>query len=419
MDYIKRAIEPILQKSGRTFKTVLVTGPRQVGKTTILRETFKGLPEVTFDDKMQLRSALEDPALFLRDNPPPVMLDEVQYVSALFPEIKIMCDRTKEYGRYFLTCGQQYNMMKKVSESLAGRVAIHELQGLSMREIKAVAFNKPFIPTDGYFEERKRPLVEYDNIWQRIHRGSNPELQNPEIDWSTYWSSYIRTYMERDVREMINVKDEMAFLTFLTATAARTGQLLNYSAVANEVGKTEVTIKEWTSVLQASGLVYLLEPYSSSALTRAVKTPKIYFRDTGLVSHLTRWRTPETLRAGAMNGNIFETFVVSEILKSFSNAGLDPRFSVFYYRGRDKKQVRRNGVTESRENEIDLIISEDGVLYPVEIKMTANPKASMADAFDVLDADTAKIRGKGTIICLYGKLTHLKENILAVPIEYI
>jgi predicted AAA+ superfamily ATPase len=419
MKYIRRAIEPILQRSGRTFKTVLVTGPRQVGKTTILKETFKGIPEITFDDKMQLRSAKEDPALFIRDNPPPMILDEVQYAPDLFPEIKMVCDRTKEYGRYFLTGSQQYNMMKNVSESLSGRVAIHELQGLSMREIKATDFNRPFVPTDDYFEERKKSLAGYDDIWRRIHRGSNPELQDPEVDWSTYWSSYVRTYIERDVRQIINIKDETAFLTFLTSVAARTGQVLNYSAVAGEVGKTAVTIKEWVSVLQASGLVYLMQPYSSSVLTRAVKTPKIYFRDTGLVSHLTRWLTPEALRAGAMNGNIFETFVVSEILKSFTNAGRDPRFGVFYYRGKDKNRVRRNGVTESYESEIDMIIEENGTLYPIEIKMTASPKASMADTFDILDAEGTKIRGNGAIICLYNGLISLKENLFAVPVEYI
>jgi len=419
MDYIRRAIEPILQRSGRTFKTVLVTGPRQVGKTTVLRETFKGTPETTFDDKMQLRSAKEDPALFLRDNPPPRILDEVQYAADLFPEIKIVCDRAKEYGRYFLTGSQQFNMMKNVSETLAGRAAIHELQGLSMREIKAAEFNRPFVPTDEYFEERKRSLYRFDDIWHHIHRGSNPELQNPEIDWSTYWSSYVKTYMERDVRQLINIKDETAFLTFLTSVAARTGQMLNYSAVADEVGKTAVTIKEWVSVLQASGLVYLMQPYSSSVLTRAIKTPKIYFRDTGLVSHLTRWLTPEALRAGALNGNVFETFVVSEIIKSFANAGRDPGFGIYYYRGKDKNRVRRNGMTESYESEIDMIIEENGTLYPIEIKMTASPKASMADAFDILDADVTKKRGKGAIICLYDKLIHLKENLVAVPLEYI
>ncbi|MDR2698758.1 MAG: AAA family ATPase [Candidatus Methanoplasma sp.] len=419
MDYIRRAIEPVLQKSGRTFKSVLVTGPRQVGKSTTLGETFKNIPVITFDDKIQLRSALSDPALFLRDNPPPLILDEVQYAPELFPGIKMVCDGGKEYGRYFLTGSQQYDLMENVTESLSGRIAVHELQGLSMREIKAVDLNRPFVPTEDYFAERKRSLVKYDDIWRRIHRGSNPELQNPEIEWSSYWSSYVQTYLERDVSRIINVKDKMAFVTFMTAIAARTGQLLNCSAVADEVGKTAPTIKEWVSVLQASGLVFLLQPYSSSALTRAVKTPKIYFRDTGLACYLTRWLTPETLRVSAMNGCIFETFVVSEILKSFSNAGLDHRFSVFYYRGRDKKRVRRNGAEESYESEIDLVIHESGTLYPVEIKMSANPDAAMASAFSVLDLDKTKTRGRGTIICLYDKLVSLSKDLSAVPIEYI
>ena len=419
MDYIKRSIEPILKTSGQTFKSILVAGPRQVGKSTLLNETFKGVPIITFDDRFQLKAASEDPVLFLRDNPPPLILDEIQYAPELFPEIKRICDSSREYGRYFLTGSQQYNLMKNISESLAGRVAIHELSGLSMREIKAVNFNKHFIPTDYYLNERKKELVQYDNIWHRIHRGFNPELQFEEVEWQTYWSSYVQSYMERDVSQLINVKDKIAFITFMTAVAARTGQALNYTSIADEVGKSVATIKEWASVLLASGLVFLLQPYSASALNRAIKTPKIYFRDTGLVCYLTRWLTPETLRVSAMNGNIFETFVVSEILKSFSNTGQDYRFSVFYYRGKDKKRIRQNGATESFENEIDLIIHENGTLYPIEIKMSANPTASMGNAFDVLDIDKTKIRGKGAVICLYDKLTHLKENLMAVPIEYI
>lgn len=419
MNYIKRAIEPVLQKSAHTFKSVLITGPRQVGKSTVLKKTFNEIPQVTFDDRFQLRAAKSDFVLFLKDNPPPLILDEIQYVPELFPGIKKICDQSEEYGQYFLTGSQQYNLMENVAETLSGRAAIHELQGLSMREIKGVDFNRHFIPTDGYFAERKKSLIQYDNIWQRIHRGFNPELQFQEIEWSTYWSSYVQTYMERDVSQLVNLKDKMAFITFMTAVAARTGQMLNCTAVADEVGKTAATIKEWISVLQASGLIFLLQPYSSSALNRAIKTPKIYFRDTGLACYLTRWLTPETLRASAMNGSIFETFVVSEILKSFSNAGLDYRFSVFYYRGKDKKRVRQNGVSESYESEIDLIIHEDGTLYPIEIKMSASPDVSMASAFDVLDLDKTKIRGKGAIICLYDKLSHLKENLLAVPVEYI
>ncbi|MDR1954839.1 MAG: ATP-binding protein [Candidatus Methanoplasma sp.] len=419
MDYIKRAIEPILQQSGQTFKSVLVTGPRQVGKTTVLKETFAGTSHVTFDDQILRKNAILDPALFIRDNPPPLIIDEVQYVPEIFPEIKRICDSNKEYGRYYITGSQKYHLMENVTESLAGRIAIHELQGLSMREIKTVDFNRHFVPTNEYFAERKAVLSKYDDIWQRIHRGFNPELQFPDMDWQTYWSSYVQTYMERDVSKMINVKDKTAFTTFLTAMAARTGQLLNYSAIADEVGKTVATIKDWTSVLQASGLIFLLQPYSSSALKRAIKTPKVYFRDTGLACYLTRWLTPETLRASAMNGNMFETFVVSEILKSFSNAGEDHRFSVFYYRGRDKKRVRRNGVTETYGSEIDMIIHENGTLYPIEIKMSSNPDASMAGAFDVLDLDSTKVRGKGAIICLYENLVSLREDLVAVPIEYI
>ena len=416
---MKRAIEPILKKSRRTFKSILVTGPRQVGKSTLLTETFTSIPQITFDDKFQLKAAQSDPILFLKDNPSPLILDEIQYVPDIFPEIKRICDKSAKYGQFFFTGSQQYNLMANVSESLSGRVAIHELQGLSMREIKAIDFNRHFVPTDRYFAKRKNCIVPYDNIWQRIHRGFNPELQLKKKDWATYWSGYVQTYMERDVSQLINIKDKMVFITFITAIAARTGQLLNYSAIADEVGKTAATIKEWVSVLQASGLVFLLQPYSSSALSRAIKTPKVYFRDTGLVCYLTHWSTPETLRASMMNGNIFETFVVSEILKSFSNAGFDYRFSVFYYRGKDKKRIRQNGKTESLESEIDLIIYEDGTLYPIEIKMSANPDASMAFAFDVLDLDKTKIRGKGAIICLCDKLSHLKENMLAVPVEYI
>jgi len=419
MEYIRRAIEPILEQSRRTFKTVLVTGPRQVGKSTLLKETFKDVLDVTFDDKLQLKRALDDPILFLKDNPSPLILDEVQYASILFPEIKRLCDNSKEYGRYFLTGSQQFNLMEKVDETLSGRVAIHELQGLSMREIKKISFNLPFVPNEDYFRQRKEHLVSYDNIWAHIHRGFNPELQFDEKNWSTYWSSYVQTYIERDVSKLINVKDKMTFITFMTAIAARTGQMLNYTAIADEVGMAVSTIKEWVSVLQTAGLVYILQPYSSSALNRAIKTPKIYFRDTGLACYLTRWLTPETLRVSAMNGNIFETFVVSEILKSFSNAGIDYRFCVFYYRGKDKKRIRKNGETINSENEVDLIIHENGILYPIEIKVSANPDAKAGNSFDVLDLDKTKTRGQGTIICLYDKLIHLKENLLVVPIDYV
>ncbi|MCL2712742.1 MAG: ATP-binding protein [Methanomassiliicoccaceae archaeon] len=419
MEYIKRAMEPVLKKSWQTFKSVLLTGPRQVGKSTTLKEIFSDVPKITFDDGFDLNAALSDPILFLRDNPPPLSLDEVQYAPNIFPEIKRICDRSEQYGRYLLTGSQRYDLMENVTESLSGRVAIHELQGLSMREIKKIDFNRRFVPTDEYLAARKKCIVPYDNIWQRIHRGFNPELQFEEKDWQTYWSGYVQTYIERDVSKIINIKDRMSFITFMTAAAARTGQMLNYSSIADDVGKSVATIKEWMSVLETSGLVFMLQPYGSSALTRAIKTPKMFFRDTGLVCYLTRWLTPDTVRVSSMNGFIFETFVLSEILKTFSNSGTDPRFSVFYYRGKDKKRVRRNGTEESYVSEIDIIIHEDGTLYPIEVKMTARPTAAEAKAFDVLDLDRTKTRGKGIILCLCERPSHLKEDLLAVPLEYV
>ena len=229
-------------------------------------------------------------------------------------------------------------------------------------------------------------------------------------DWQDYYSSYVATYLERDINELITA-DSLTFTKFMTAAAARTGEMLNYANIASEVGVSEPTIKSWISVLERTGIVYILQPYSASVLNRAIKTPKIYFRDTGLACYLTRWLTAEALKNSAVAGNMFETFGVSEILKTYSNEGKDYRFSIFYYRGKDKKA--------SGENEIDLIIQENGVLYPIEIKMTGNPKASMASANQILDKIPDKKRGMGVILCMIDKKTYLRDNLVALPIEYI
>ena len=279
---------------------------------------------------------------------------------------------------------------------LAGRVSISELTGLSMREIYGVKFNRHFIPTDAYIKEREKEIVKYDNIWEIIHKGSYPELYDIDRDWQEYYSSYVATYLERDINELV-AADGITFTKFLTAVAARTGELLNYSNIAADVGVSEPTIKNWISILERTGIVYLLQPYSASALKRAIKTPKLYFRDTGLACYLTRWLTADTLKCSAVAGNMFETFVVSEILKSYSNEGKDYRFNIFYYRGKDRNA--------SGENEIDLVIEEDGVLYPVEIKMSGNPKASMGATNQVLDKVSDKKRGLGVILCLIDKKT--------------
>ena len=319
-------------------------------------------------------------------------------------------DESDERGLFILSGSQKLELMKEMSESLAGRVSISELAGLSLREIHGVKFNRHFIPTDSYVKERAEELVPYKNLWETIHKGSYPELYDIDRDWQEYYSSYVATYLERDINELISA-DSLTFTKFLVAVAARTGELLNYSNIAGEIGVSEPTVKNWISILERTGIIYLLQPYSASALKRAMKTPKIYFRDTGLACYLTRWLTADALKCSAVAGNMFETFVVSEILKSYTNEGKDYRFNIFYYRGKDK--------SSSTENEIDLVIEEEGVLYPVEIKMSGNPKASMGAANRVLDKISEKKRGMGVILCLIEKKTYLRENLIALPIEYI
>lgn len=234
-----------------------------------------------------------------------------------------------------------------------------------------------------------------------------------------FYSSYVKTYLERDIRDEIEIKDEIAFTRFLTACAARTGQLLNYANIAEEVGVSQVTIKNWISVLSRTGLIYILQPYYSSHLTRAIKTPKLYFRDTGLACYLSRWNNYKALESSAIAGNMFETFVVSEIIKSFTNEGKEYDFNLFYYRGKDKLKSKTGGAVEERESEIDLIIEENGVLYPIEIKKSASPVASMASSFDVLDKVIDKKRGNGVILCQYDQKLYLREDVISLPIEFI
>lgn len=417
--YIKRNITEILQRRAKNSRCLLLTGPRQVGKSTLLKNIYPNVKYMTFDDKVLLTSAIDDPKLFLKNVNKPSILDEVQYAKDLFPYIKIECDKYDSYENYYLTGSQQMKLMNKAKESLAGRVSILELQGLSMREINDISFNKHFIPTEEYINEREKELKPYNNIWQVIHRGAYPELYVTEREWVDFYSSYVRTYLERDIKDEIEIKDEITFTKFLTAVAARTGQLLNYANIAEEVGVTQATIKNWVSVLEKTGLVFILQPYYSSHLTRAIKTPKIYFRDTGLACYLTRWNNYEALENSAVAGNMFETFVINEIIKSFINEGLEYQFSVFYYRGKDKKKTKQNGEIIESENEIDFIIEENGILYPIEIKKSARPTKNMASAFDVLDKDIDKQRGMGVILCLYDDKLYLKEDLVVLPIEYL
>lgn len=329
----------------------------------MLLQICKDYSYLTFDDPIILREAVEETNLFLKNNQPPLLIDEVQYAPEIFRYIKILVDKERKKGAFVLIGSQAFQLMKGVSETLAGRMAVIELQGLSLREKYNINFNEPFIPNEEYLVKRQKEVKSYENIWEWIQRGSMPELADGVINWERYYSSYLKTYIERDVRQIVNVAEELKFTKFLTSLAARCGELLNYTAIANEVEISNDTVKKWVSILQTSGIIYLLESYSNNLLKRVVKTPKIYFYDTGLICYLTRWTTPDVLRTGAKAGNIFENFVVSEILKSHLNVGSTIK-SVYFYRDKDKK-------------EIDLIIEKDGVLYPVEIKMTGNPIKAM------------------------------------------
>ena len=409
--YIDRSIEKIIKNRINNSKCLLLTGARQVGKSTLLKNTYNKYNYITLDDLIIRNNAVNDPKLFISNERKPAIIDEIQYAGDLFSYIKIECDNSNSNGQYILTGSQQLSILDKASESLAGRVSILELNGLSLREINKVKFNKHFVPNKEYITDREKELKKYKNIWEIIHRGSYPELYVGKRDWNDYYSSYVKTYLERDIKLEINLKDELTFIKFLTAIASRTGQMLNYNEIANEAGVSLPTIKNWVSILNRTGIVFILEPYYSNHLKRAIKTPKLYFKDTGLACYLTRWNTPETLENGAMAGHMFETFIINEIIKSFSNEGKEYRFNVFYYRGKDN--------SEDREYEIDLIIEENGILYPIEIKKTASPTSGMASCFKTLDNETHLKRGLGAIVCLSDRKIYLKDNLVVLPIEYI
>lgn len=417
MEYIKRSIEDVVEKASKDFKVVLLTGARQTGKSTLLKRLFENYKQISFDDMFLEEQAKNNPEMFLTLNSPPIIMDEVQRVPSLFRYIKLECDSSEVHGGFILSGSQPFRLMQYASDSLAGRVSVIELATLSLREIMAAPFNQPFLPTLDYIKKRAGTVKKPDNIWGIIHRGGYPELQNPDIDWQMFYASYVKTYLERDVRELSAVQDLDTFRRFMIACAARTGEILNYSNIAGEIGKDADTVKKWISILEASGVIYILEPYTASVLKRAIKTPKLYFRDTGLAAYLTRWLTAETLANGAMSGAFFETFVISEILKSYSNRGLDYKYFVSYYRGRDHR--RSKNAETNLEAEIDFIIEENGVLFPIEIKQNSNVNASMTGAFQVLDLIPEKKRGMGAVICTCPQPGMLRDNILQIPVWYI
>lgn len=405
--YLQRQIEKNIQNSGTTFPSVLVTGPRQVGKTTVLSHLYPSVNAVSLDAGTVRAAAMEDPAGFLALQGAPLILDEVQKAPALFDELKAAIDANRKYGMYFLTGSQNLLLMKNVSESLAGRINIIHMLGLSTREIRRQTEEECFLPTVSCLQRRRQPEgLDTMDLWQRIHRGSMPECwANPEIDWEKYYDSYVQTYLERDVRDFTNIRDLLTFRKFMVSVAARTGQLLNISDISRDVSIDQETVKNWLSVLEASDLIYLLKPFSLNVSKRVVKTPKVYFTDTGLACFLTRWTTPETLMSGAMAGNMLETYVLGELLKSYYNAGRIP--PLYFYR-------------DSNGAEVDFLFYKDNTLYPLEVKKNSNPdKRDARHIRSLVKAFPTTQIGEGGILCTGKDLLPVDKDVFAIPMEYL
>lgn len=398
--YIKREIEPTIDAMLKQGKVVLVTGARQVGKTTVLKQHLgNDFNYVSMENPRDYLLAKEDAVLFFESKTLPLIIDEVQRVPELFSPIKWVVDQSEEKGRIVLTGSQTYHLMKGVGESLAGRIRILEMPGLSLRELSGNSSSPhPYVP-EVIVDSLNSPLTD---VWDLIHRGSMPELQDPNIDWDLFYTNYVAAYLERDVRELVNVKNEAKFYSFMVACAARTGQLLNASDIANTVDVDHKTVKAWLSVLQASNIVRVIEPFWPNIDKRLTKTPKIFFMDTGLVCHLTRWTTPDQLRNGAAAGHIFETFIVSEILKSFMNSGKSLH-DVWFYR-------------DTKKREIDLVIQDGHILHPVEIKVSATVRKDAVKNFACLENLPGYEVSFGHVICQTPEPYFITRTVQAVPV---
>jgi len=408
--YFHRHIEPVVERIAKRKPVIVLTGARQVGKSTMLKTIYKDIKYITLNRPLVRESAKDNPSLFFDMNKPPVIVDEIQKAAELFDYIKDIVDEDKKKGQFYLTSSQSMKLMKNISDGLAGRAGVIKMLGLSMRELSSIACCEPFLPSIEYISEMKKAKIGYDysKIVACIHKGFFPELYETEgdlHDWGDYYSSYFQTYIEKDIKDVLNIQDESAFIKFVKATASLTGEMLNMTTIAEICGKDVKTVRAWLSVLESSGLVYLLEPYYNNLNKRLVKTPKLYFLDTGLACWLLGWNTPEQLTNGAMWGHIFESFVFAEILKSYYNDGI-VKPPLYYYRDTDK-------------NEIDLVIADGDMLYPVEIKTTSDPTKSMIRSFHCLEGIHGKKVGSGAVVCLTKERLPLTDNVWVLPACYV
>lgn len=402
MNYLPRAIEPAVLRISQSFPVLLITGPRQVGKTTLLRQLGGSERNyVTLDDPDARMLAKTDPALFLERYTPPVTIDEIQYAPEILPYIKMNVDRSHRNGDYWLTGSQMFHAMHNVSESLAGRVGIMNLLGLSNAEING-STSEPFTTDFGRLTKRVKsvPQMSLMDIYGRIYRGGMPALcTNPDTDPDTFYASYIATYLQRDIRDLSQVGDEMAFYNFMVCVAARTAKPVVYEELAKESGISAPTAKKWLSVLVSSHIVALVQPFHSNALKRITKVPMMHFLDTGLCAHLLKWGSAETLERGIMSGAFFESWVFSEIYKSYLNAAKEP--PLFYYRDKDKR-------------EIDIVLHYDGTLFPVEVKKSASPGSETVRHFHVLQSSGWQV-GSGAVLCMYSDVLPISRENCYVP----
>ena len=392
--YIARHMEQVLEQINTQYPVLLVTGPRQVGKTTMLehlaQKEGRGRETITLDDLTVRELAKTDPKMFFQLHRPPLLIDEVQYAPELFPYIKMMVDERRQPGDFWLTGSQLFSMMEGVQESLAGRVALLQLSPLSYGELIADGGTTPFRVDLPALTQRQaaRPALDTPAIFQRIFTGGMPALASGQYaSPNIFYSSYISTYLDRDVRRL----------------SARTGQQVNYKGIADDAEIDQATAKNWLHILEALGIVFLLRPYSNNVLKRTVSTPKLYFYDTGLVCYLTRWSSPETAMNGAMSGALLENYAVAEIMKTYQNAGQES--FLYYYRDKDAR-------------EIDLLLEQDGKLFPIEIKKMASPPKKLTKVFELIDKSPLE-RGTGAVLCMADNLGAFDQNNLIVPIALI
>lgn len=405
MKYISRNLETVVSQLTKEYPVVLLTGPRQVGKTTMLKKLMENTNRgyVSLDDLNARNLAKSDPELFLQLHKPPILIDEVQYAPELFTYIKIHVDKNQNPGDFWLTGSQVFKLMRGVQESLAGRVAVLSMTTLSQAEISNRDMT-PFVVDLEALSKRERITADTHGIFDRIFKGSMPAIvSGANTNSQIFYSSYLSTYIERDVKELVESIDSLKFLRFMTAVAARCGQMLNVAEVARDADINQQQAKAWLNVLETLGIIFYLHPYSNNLLKRLVKTPKLYFYDTGLVCYLTKWSSTETLESGAMNGAILENYVVSEIAKTYLNCGQEP--FMYYYRDKDAK-------------EIDIVLEHDGVLNPIEIKKTSNPGTELTKVFSLLDKASVP-RDKGAIICMKPSLGAIDRDNYIVPVWMI